>query len=419
VDRKTLRDDPDAFWKAWAEAGRNNSGLAVETNIPVRTIENWSIRHKASKPAEPEPDPDPISLEADRLRATQERRVQRVETREQARTEIILDHLTQALAGFSPKMLEVSPPKFEYGKKRSPMGLNVLLSDWQAGEIVDPLQVMGLNAYTIEVMARRVYHLERMVLTALDIVGRAHPIPKLYLHFLGDMSNGSIHDLAESNEVNDYEQVFVWVMLAAQFILRLAPSFEEIEINGVFGNHPRMHDRKRAKDRYVNWDWVGYQILELMLANQTNIVCNFPRGVFDVVDVEGHPCLLTHGDDIKSWQGIPWYGIQRSAARLTELLQAAQRVYEYFILAHFHQGAEQDRAVGEVIVNPSLVGGGEFSINGLFTTSPPRQRIFAMHREHGKTWELNNNLSKGDNTPHPYIIPRGASLAAAYRRLIA
>lgn len=411
MDRNELRDNPTSFWNAWTEAGGNKE-LSLKANIPIRTIENWVVKHDAHKPL------SPVEAEIERLRATQERRVSSVNTREQARTEIILDHLTQALTGFSPSMLKVSPPKFEYGKRRSPMGLNVMLSDWHSGEVVDPMQVMGLNEYNIEIMARRVYHLERMVLTALDIVGRAHPIPRLYLHFLGDMSNGNIHDLAESNEVNQYEQVFVWVMLAAQLILRLAPNFEQVQINGVFGNHARMKERKVAKDRYVNWDWIGYQILELMLANQSNITCDFPRGVFTIADVEGHKCLLTHGDDIKSWQGIPWYGIQRSVAKLSELLQAADKHFEYFMLAHFHHGAEQDRAVGEVIVNPSLVGGGEYSINGLFASSPPRQRILCMHAEHGKTWELGNDLSKGDKNPHPYKLPQGDSLAAAYRKVI-
>ena len=38
-----------------------------------------------------------------------------------------------------------------------------------------------------------------------------------------------------------------------------------------------------------------------------------------------------------------------------------------------------------------------------------------MHSEHGKTWELRNDLSRGDDTPHPYVLVGGDSLADSYR----
>jgi hypothetical protein len=423
-----LRDAAE-FWPEYEKCGSSDTGFARKHGVPRTTVRDWRTNleeglvwkygaWREADESEDAPKADPVTVEADRLRREAERNIHRVNTREAARTEIILDHLTQALSGFAPKQFSVIPPKAIDSKRRSPMSLVCLLSDWQYGETVNPAHVMGLNAYDCEIAARRVYHLERLVLTALDIMGRSHPMPTLHLPLLGDMVSGIIHDLPETNEVNVYEQYFGVVFLLAQFVMRLAPHFEEVKLYGVFGNHGRMTEKKKSTDEYINWDWLAYQALEMLLVNQPNITCNFPRGIFMVEKIEGHDCLFTHNANAKSWNQIPLYGIKRAVSQLTELLQAVDQKFEYAFFAHFHQGCVLDRAVGEIIVNPSLVGGGEFSINNILASSPPRQRIMAFHAEHGKTWELNNNLKRGDNTPHPYIIPTGCSLAEGYKKVV-
>jgi len=300
------------------------------------------------------------------------------------------------------------------------MSLVVHLSDFQYGEFVDPDQVMGLNSYDCEIAARRIYQLEQLILTSLDVIGRAHPVPTLRLLLLGDMVSGAIHnELAETNDANLYEQWAQLSLLLAQFVLRLAARFEQVVIEGVPGNHGRTTIRPGAKDRFVNWDYLMYQTLSLMLMNQGNVTCDFPRSPLMTTEIEGHTYLLFHGDEIKSWQGIPWYGIERSIARLRELMQARSVNFEYAALGHMHNWAELERAVGQIMINGSLVGGSEYGIGRLFSTCPPTQALYFMHREHGKTWELRNDLSYGDNTPHPYKLEAGTSLADSYRKAVA
>jgi len=132
-------------------------------------------------------------------------------------------------------------------------------------------------------------------------------------------------------------------------------------------------------------------------------------------EIQGKTFLVFHGDEIKSWQGIPWYGIERAIARLRELFQAKGVMFDYAALGHMHNWAELERAVGQTMVNGSLVGGSEYSIGRLFSTSPPTQALYFMHSEHGKTWELRNDLSRGDDIPHPYVLVGGDSLADSYR----
>jgi hypothetical protein len=100
-------------------------------------------------------------------------------------------------------------------------------------------------------------------------------------------------------------------------------------------------------------------------------------------------------------------------------MQAKEQVFEYAALGHFHTGAEIERAVGEILMNPSLKGGDEYSIGNLFSYSPPSQLLYFMHAEHGKTWGLRNDLSRGDKTPHPYVLDVSGSLADSFKKAVA
>ncbi len=418
---------PDDFRAAYEQYNGDLKAMSADLDIPRRTLNNWKLNHERGiawdgkfwvKPGDKDTPADPITSEVQRLKDAHERREDRVYTQEAARTEIILEHLTQAIRAMPA--VKVKPPYFSSsGRRRSPMSLVVHLSDWHLGEVVDPVQVMGLNAYDGEIAARRVYRLEQLILTALDIIGRSHPIPTLRILTLGDMVSGAIHnELVETNEYNLYEQWANLALLLSQFVLRLAARFESVVIEGVPGNHGRTTIKPGAKSRYVSWDYLAYQTLALMLANQSNVTCRFPRSPLMTTEIEGWTYLLYHGDEIRSWAGLPWYGIERAQARLRELLQANKQEFHYAALGHFHNASNMERAVGQTIVNGSLVGGSEYSVGRLFSTSPPTQVLYFVHRQHGKTWGLRNDLSHGDDTPHPYILENGSSLADSYRKAV-
>ena len=345
---------------------------------------------------------DPVAAEAERLQAAHQARTYRVFTQEAARTEILIKAIDGAVRALPSVTIE--PPSFARRSTRSPMSMVIMLGDWHYGETVDPAQVMDLNAYDCEIAARRLYQLEQTALTALDIVGRAHPIPTLRIMVLGDMVSGNIHDLAETNDADLFHQWAGVSLLLAQFIMRLSSRFERVIVEGVPGNHGRTTQKPPSKNRYVNWDYLAYHMTSVMVMNQPNVVCKFPPSIFTLTDVEGHPFLLYHGDAIKGWSGIPFYGVQRMMAKLTELLQSAGKRFEYAAIGHFHQEASLERAKGALLLNPCLVGGGEYSIGTLFVTGSPSQRLFFVHPEHGKTWELSNDLSHGDLIPHPYKL---------------
>ncbi|GAF73430.1 unnamed protein product, partial [marine sediment metagenome] len=98
-----------------------------------------------------------------------------------------------------------------------------------------------------------------------------------------------------------------------------------------------------------------------------------------------------HGDDIKSWGGIPFYGINRSAAKWLGIEAVQKRYFQYFVLGHFHSKGILQSPTGEKIINGSMVGSGEYGITMDF--AHPLQLLFGVHQKYGKTWELSINPS--------------------------
>jgi len=161
------------------------------------------------------------------------------------------------------------------------------------------------------------------------------------------------------------------------------------------------------KKRYTNWDYVFYQFLSVFLANNKDIKCSFPKSFFLVKEIEGWNFLALHGDSIKSWMRIPWYGIERAMWRLGDLLQSKKINIDYRILGHFHNTGELDRRPGEIIVNGSLMGGTEFSLMSLFVFDRPTQLFFGVHREKGATWRYPIRLDlPGVDDVKPYSYTR-------------
>jgi hypothetical protein len=410
------RQYEDAEWLATSIAEHGVRGTARICGCDHTTILRAQNRLLRAKPEEsPE---DTMARDAERLRAQHAARVRKVYTEEAVRTHILVEAVRECVTALPA--VKVCPPLFTGRATRTPMTQVTQCADWHFGEKVDPEQVMGLNAYDPEIAARRVFQFEKHVLTGLDIIGRAHPIPRLRILFLGDMVSGAIHqELAESNAFNLYEQWAGVCLLMAQFILRLAPHYEEVVVEGVPGNHGRTTQKPASKNRYVNWDYLAYQTVSLMVANQPNVRCNFPSSIFTLTDIEGHSTLLYHGDAIKSWAGIPFYGVSRMMAKLTELLQSVGKTFEYAALGHFHTDADMPRAGGKVMLTPSLIGGNEYSIGTLFTSDQSSQGMYFMHPEHGRTWQLDSDLSHGDTIEHPYVLSAGASLGATVREVVA
>jgi len=193
--------------------------------------------------------------------------------------------------------------------------------------------------------------------------------------------------------------------------LELAQVFPEIEFEGVVGNHGRMSKEIRFKKRYVNWDYITYNMLSLLLKDQKNIKFNIPKSFWTIKKIEGKTFLFLHGDNINSWAGLPWYGIQRMIGRFRALLSSKNIKIDYVCLAHFHNAGTLDDVDGETVINGSVIGGSEFSVGKLFLGTRASQFFAGVHKDHGLSWRFPLNLQNIPEIKNSYIYDMSTPVA--------
>jgi hypothetical protein len=181
-------------------------------------------------------------------------------------------------------------------------------------------------------------------------------------------------------------------MLLAQLLRDLAAKFPEVTVVGTSGNHGRLPDARRVqqKDPTRSWDYLIYLFARSALAGCRNVSFILPDSYSAVYEVEGWRFLQAHGHDIKSWQSIPFYGISRSVTGINALRASIGEPIHYCLFSHFHNPGSIAAPGGEYFVNGSLIGGTEFSVNGLGRCDKPSQWMLGVHRERGVThrWPL-------------------------------
>lgn len=323
--------------------------------------------------------------------------------------EKLLEYNRLAIQAIPP----VETPKLQPDTKKTSIESAVgVLSCLHIGEVINKDEMGGLNEYNFDVFCRR---LEYWTKTAINFTAdnmKTHTFDELRLFLTGDMVSGIIHDeLAQTNGLNIVEQTTVGALVMAQAIQQMAAAFPRVIVTCVVGNHGRIVKEKYFKHKQqVNWDFIFYTNLSLLLANQKNVTFQIPLSFWAGVEVKGWNFMVQHGDLIKSWGGIPFYGINRAVSKWIEIEASQNRFFQYFVGSHFHNKAILQTAVGENILNASMKGGDEYA-TGLGLYSKPVQMLFGVHEKYGKTWELSINTAYGDTMKSSYHYNRSLPIA--------
>jgi len=91
----------------------------------------------------------------------------------------------------------------------------------------------------------------------------------------------------------------------------------------------------------------------------------------------------SHGDNVKSYMGIPFYGLDRMVKKITSMFN---KYIHYFCVGHFHDPASLS---DNIFINGTMVGGSNLSINRMNTLSVPSQKMFYFDLEKGVNRETN------------------------------
>lgn len=287
--------------------------------------------------------------------------------------------------------------------------LMLILSDWHAFEEVSADRTMGFNEFTGPILCERI---KRLIVSSLSVKqrlekGNGWRFPNLRVACNGDFISGTIHELERhSDAANVVHAAYSTGMLLALALRDLAPHFKRIDVNCTSGNHGRLPDARKVqqKDPTRSWDTFIYLYAMTALRDTPNVHWHIPDSYFSMYEVENHTFLQTHGHDIKSWNSIPYYGIDRFGRNVQALFNSRSERIDYFVISHFHSAGGVPAAGGETFVNGSIIGGTEFSIGALGKCDKPSQWLLTVHPEHGvvSRWPILANTSRKVD---PYPLP--------------
>jgi hypothetical protein len=256
----------------------------------------------------------------------------------------------------------------------------LMLSDLHVEAVVDPAKVNGLNEFNPTIAKQR---MERVFIGADDLVRKMHSgyykIREMVVWLGGDLVSGFIHDeLIESNAMHPTTAM----MLCGDFVIAgidflLANTVERITIPCNFGNHDRMHQKKKIATAAENsLAFMLYHQLRRHYARDKRVVFDIAPGEFLYTQIYDRTFRWTHGDAIQYAGGVG--GIMVPVSRAVMRWQQAKRA-DYTVMGHFHQFT----GFGTTIVNGSLVGYDTYAIHCGFNFEHPAQGFFVVDKRWG------------------------------------
>jgi len=299
----------------------------------------------------------------------------------------------QSAVAMSPAPLKYRPSR---SKKKPKITAVALLSDLQCGEVGSLLETDGWGIYNYAIMRARLAKYARNFLRYIEVQRHGYTIDECVILVLGDLISGDIHEeLLRTNEFPPPVQAILAGAAVAAFAAVLAPHFGTVRLEMVGGsNHDRLTRKYQFKGGTLNsFDYVAHEHATALLSGHPNVVCNHYRTQKKKIDIAGRKYLCAHGDQVKAWMGIPYYGFDREVAReakrhleavMAKAREGASDItsagFDGILAGHWHVPAIGPNF--KYVINGSLPGTNELD-HKLGRFSPPAQVTFFVSHNHG------------------------------------
>ncbi len=276
-------------------------------------------------------------------------------------------------------------PRHVYSKpqaSKSPVVPAIMLSDWHVGEVIQKDEMEGFNEFNYQIAEDRIFGIVDSFLHWVEAQRKIYNIKTVSVLGLGDWVSGNIHqELIATNEFPLPVQTAKAGLLLGEVLVRLSPHFDSVDVSEVGGdNHGRLQPKPQAKQKSTNsMSYLVHTIANQYSAKQGNINTREAAGIKMVTEIALHKFLLEHGDTVKAYMGIPYYGMNRERGREAMKRMGTSKEFDYMGLAHWHVPGFVE---GCVIINGSLSGTTEFD-HSVGRHAEPCQVAFMVHPKHG------------------------------------
>lgn len=288
--------------------------------------------------------------------------------------------------------LRVREPEWTYPSEQpdSRATLIVHTSDWHIGEVVEPGEMNGWNAFNLDIAETRVKRLAQAAVELGARWGEDTRVEGVLLTMGGDAISGDIHEeLSRTNEVESLEAVREAVRLYAGLLKTLVDAFGRVHVAAVPGNHGRTTKRPTAK-KYgaLSYDtFIARGVADQFKADD-RVSFHIADGPDALTVLYRYPVLLTHGDKMGTGGGQGFAGpvlpIIRGGHKARLQYGQSGQTPHLILQGHYHTSANPPG----VLANGSLVGLNEYGYGLRGAWETPRQWV-AMLRER---WGLSERL---------------------------
>jgi hypothetical protein len=286
----------------------------------------------------------------------------------------VLDTISERVeAALSDVHFKPAPPIRKTKKsQRTPAEAILHCTDWHVGD--DAFQDMSVHEAVDN------------SLDCVDVMRKAHDIDRAVILFGGDIITGEtifkgqVHRITESA----YEQACYHAPVLMMGVLRkYLREFKKVAVRFAPGNHGIMHGEQVSPES--NWDAVSYRCLELMCdrlsdSDKSKLDLGHHNQWYGTVRTLGWGHILIHGHQVRSWGGIPAYGLIRRALGMTDSVDSP---WDYLWAGHFHHAINLSVNQHEVKTTGSLDLDSEYAKERLAAWSPPSQRLAFVTAKRG------------------------------------
>jgi UDP-2,3-diacylglucosamine pyrophosphatase LpxH/biotin operon repressor len=265
------------------------------------------------------------------------------------------------------------------------------LSDEHLDQIVTPADTGGLESYDFRIgMCRAERYVDTILKWTQCTLAPQYRFPSLTVLAYGDHSSGELHGhTSRSYFRNDFKNSIAIGQLHSLMFRDLAPYFDQVNVVYVPGNHGRRSPKKDYLGAHNNWDYLIAKTAELYCADIKNMSFAIPNSFSANVDIDGVGFNVSHGDDVRSSLGIPWYGIEKRKYKLLALNSVRSGIpIRYFVCGHFHRPGSTTELNGEMIINGAWPASDAFAFNALTGYTEPSQLLHGVNKKYGVTWRL-------------------------------
>lgn len=271
---------------------------------------------------------------------------------------IDLCNLLEGISRIPPLKRSPKQAKSRSRRKKENPGF-FLFSDWHIGEFTLPEQVEGFGEFNYAIAQKRL----ASIVDSMLVWAERMNLSKAVLLFLGDYISGGIHEeLVTGAEFPAPVQAVKAGELVASVTTRFYEAFPVDAYALTTDNHGRLTKPVTYKNKGLNnYAYITVKVAQ-QLVPQHKLLRFFPiETIYHEISYTGKTILISHGDTIRAWNGIPYYGLDRFLGR-----ERSRRKFDYLAVGHFHTPA----VVGQTIINGCLTGTNEYSYAAGFHTQP-------------------------------------------------